>query len=102
MKPTTLLQTTLSVRGMTCGSCEQRVNRALMALPGVMDAQANHATGETQITYTAAGITPTEMAEAVSAAGYPATGVTATLASEPGGSGARAAATGCGCGRRAG
>ena len=33
--------TTLSVQGMTCGSCEQRVRRALEAIPGVEGAEVS-------------------------------------------------------------
>jgi len=34
-------QIELTVRGMTCGHCEMRVQKALKAVPGVVDAEAD-------------------------------------------------------------
>ena len=34
-------QIELTVRGMTCGHCEMRVQNALKAVPGVVDAKAD-------------------------------------------------------------
>ncbi|MSP93379.1 MAG: heavy metal translocating P-type ATPase [Myxococcales bacterium] len=62
-------QTTLAVRGMTCGHCEARVVRQLKAVPGVSDAQASAADQRVQVTH-APGLARTELTAAVIAAGY--------------------------------
>ncbi len=41
---------TISVSGMTCGSCAARIQRALQKQPGIADAQVNYATGQAVIT----------------------------------------------------
>ena len=43
----------LPVRGMTCASCSGRVERALKAAPGVVDARVNLASEEAEIDYNA-------------------------------------------------
>lgn len=63
---------TLSIQGMTCGSCEQRVRRALEALPGVESAQASRSAGQATINYNPSTVTPVAMTEALRDAGYPA------------------------------
>lgn len=64
----------LTVREMTCASCVGRVERALRAVPGVVDAQVNLATERALVTLvggSAADMLPA-LTEAVSRAGYAA------------------------------
>lgn len=63
---------TLSVHGMTCGSCEQRVGQALEALAGVESARVSRSAGQATVTYDPSAVTPGRMAEALGGVGYPA------------------------------
>ena len=63
----------LDVVGMSCASCTGRVERALAAVPGVLDAQANFATGSATVRFLAGAATPAGLAKATSDAGYAAT-----------------------------
>ena len=38
-------ETTIKVKGMVCGGCENRVKNALSQLDGVENVEANHETG---------------------------------------------------------
>ena len=70
----------LKIAGMTCASCVGRVERALRAVPGVIEATVNLATGRARVR--AFGeIDPAPLVAAVKAAGY---------AAEPVGAGAAA------------
>ncbi len=62
---------TLSVEGMTCGSCVGRVERALMAAPGVTGAEVNLATQTARIV-TDGSTGAAALAQVLTAAGYPA------------------------------
>jgi len=62
----------LTIDGMTCASCTGRVERALQASPGVLAASVNLATNSAQVRYTPGTISPTELAQRVTKAGYPA------------------------------
>ena len=57
------------VGGMTCASCTGRVERALRAVPGVLDAQVNLA-DETARLRTLAGMDEAVLAAAIADAGY--------------------------------
>ncbi len=63
---------TLEVEGMTCASCVGRVERALKAGEGVLEATVNLASETAQVRYLAGATTPTAIAELATAAGYPA------------------------------
>ncbi|WP_375259860.1 heavy metal translocating P-type ATPase [Citreimonas sp.] len=61
---------TLDIEGMSCASCAGRVERALTALPGVLDAQVNLAT-DTVVVRVLSGAVPTDaLVRAVGDAGY--------------------------------
>src|SRR5690606_35043371 len=60
----------LGLEGMTCASCVQRIQRALAALPGVVEAEVNLATAEARVAYLPGLTGPEAMVEAVAAAGY--------------------------------
>ena len=63
---------TLKVASMSCASCVGRVERALAAVPGVLEADVNLATETASLRYAQGVITPAELAAASGAAGYPA------------------------------
>ncbi len=62
----------LAVEGMTCASCVGRIERAVHALPGIVEANVNLATGKASVTYLAGSLTPSAIAEAIGKAGYQA------------------------------
>ncbi|MTD99885.1 heavy metal translocating P-type ATPase [Paracoccus sp. YIM 132242] len=70
--PDTLVTTRLTVEGMSCAACSGRVARALSARPGVADAQVNLLAGTASIRH-APGLSPADLAQAVTRLGYPAT-----------------------------
>jgi Cu+-exporting ATPase len=63
---------TFPVTGMTCAACQSRVQRALTAEPGVIDASVNLLTKSAAVRYDAAAVTPARLVEAVRATGYEA------------------------------
>jgi Cu+-exporting ATPase len=60
----------LDVHGMSCAACVGRVERALRALPGVVDASVNLATERASVHYLPATLQPAALVAAVEAAGY--------------------------------
>jgi Cu+-exporting ATPase len=67
--------------GMSCASCVGRVERALLAVPGVQQAAANFGTGEARVSF-AAPATRTAMAAALAQVGYPVVPQVVTLSVE--------------------
>ncbi|SFA84277.1 copper chaperone [Lentibacillus halodurans] len=64
------MQTTLDVRGMTCGHCESAVKGALEGLNGVQGVEVNLGTGKVDVTYNDAITNIESMREAVEEQGY--------------------------------
>jgi len=60
----------LSIIGMTCASCVNRVERALKKVPGVLDASVNLANEQASVTYVPASAGWGELKAAVEKAGY--------------------------------
>jgi len=60
------------VIGMTCAACQSRVQRALSAEPGVIDASVNLLTNSAAVRYDPATVSPQHLIEAVRATGYDA------------------------------
>ena len=60
------------VSGMTCAACQARVQRALKAQPGVVDATVNLLTGSAAVRYDPAAVTAENLVEAVRSTGYDA------------------------------
>ncbi|WP_051849244.1 heavy metal translocating P-type ATPase [Thiomonas sp. FB-Cd] len=60
----------LHVDDMTCASCVGRVERALTAVPGVIDASVNLATERASVRYIPASVQPQALIQAVVDAGY--------------------------------
>lgn len=63
---------TLTVTGMTCASCVGRVERAISAQSGVLDATVNLASETATVRYLPGATTPAQLARATTEAGYPA------------------------------
>ena len=61
---------TLGIGGMSCAACVTRVERALRALPGVVEASVNLATESASITYLPATLSPERIAHEIRAKGY--------------------------------
>jgi len=62
----------LTVTGMTCSHCEARVEKALLARPGVSHAKADHQRNACSVTFDPDAISAAELAQAVHDAGYAA------------------------------
>jgi len=60
------------VTGMTCSACQARVQRALSAEPGVIDASVNLLTNSAAVRYDPDAVSPQHLIEAVRATGYDA------------------------------
>ena len=60
------------VTGMTCATCQARVQRALASEPGVIDASVNLVTRNAAVRYDTAAVSPPRLIEAVRATGYEA------------------------------
>lgn len=76
----------LNIEGMTCASCVGRVEKALKAVPGVLNVSVNLATEKAQLAIIP-GVTPRQLADAVQQAGYEVrldnTATTAPASSKP-------------------
>lgn len=85
---TSLIQINLPIEGMTCASCVSRVERALAAVPGVVEASVNLATGAASVVHS--GASEAALIGAVQHAGYEARSpaepapATAARSSDPG------------------
>ena len=66
-------EVTLGVVGMHCAACQGRVQKALAALPGVVEAHVNLMTGQAAVTFDPAAVSPPQLAAAVRGVGYEAT-----------------------------
>jgi Cu+-exporting ATPase len=60
----------LGIEGMTCASCVRRVERAMAAVPGVVDASVNLATAEARVVYLPGLADARTIAAAVGEVGY--------------------------------
>ncbi|MBX9761035.1 MAG: heavy metal translocating P-type ATPase, partial [Beijerinckiaceae bacterium] len=60
----------LSIEGMTCASCVNRVEKALSAVPGVESAAVNLATEKASVSFVSGVTRPLDLVEAVENAGY--------------------------------
>ncbi len=60
------------VTGMTCAACQARVQRALSAEPGVIDASVNLVTKRAAVHYNPSSVSPQRLIDAVRATGYDA------------------------------
>jgi Cu+-exporting ATPase len=63
-------QIDLSITGMTCASCVNRVEKALKKTPGVLDASVNLSSEQAAVSYNSAQVAPSLLLQAVERAGY--------------------------------
>ena len=73
LPPSVLSTVTMAVAGMTCGSCQRHVQKALAELAGVRSAEVDRVRAQAIVVYDAAFVSPEDMARAIEAAGYDAT-----------------------------
>ncbi|GAB4522830.1 MAG: heavy metal translocating P-type ATPase [Roseibium sp.] len=64
---------TLNIQSMSCASCVGRVDKALEAVPGVLDVSVNLTAETATVTFTEGAVSPQDLMKASADAGYPAT-----------------------------
>lgn len=62
----------LTVDGMHCGSCSEKITAKLTAVPGVTAAAVDYQSGVAQVAYDPAKVKPDALVAAVKAAGFTA------------------------------
>lgn len=72
----------LAVEGMSCASCVGRIEAALRAVPGVVDASVNLATEKASVHYFVGAASPSDIEAAVARAGYQARSLEAADAAD--------------------
>ena len=65
-----ILQCELPVLGMTCASCVRHVEKALNAVPGVMETSVNLPLGRATVRFRSMASSPAALAKAIVDAGY--------------------------------
>ena len=65
-----MTERTIAVEGMTCGGCEQAVERAVGLLGGVQDVDAGHAAARVTVRFDPEAVAPAAIDEAIRDAGY--------------------------------
>src|SRR4051812_31654688 len=60
----------IPVSGMHCAACSARVQKALLATPGVQDAAVNLMMNDATVTFDPAVASPAELVDAIQATGY--------------------------------
>jgi Cu+-exporting ATPase len=73
LSPPATQRVTLHVTGMTCGTCAIRVRKALLGVPGVLEAEVNFATGTARVMRGTGLADDPRLLSAVVRAGYGAT-----------------------------
>jgi copper chaperone CopZ len=63
-------ETSLTVKGMTCGGCEKAVERALLMVRGVTSAQAHRDRQQVTIVYNPDDTDANKLRQAIEKAGY--------------------------------
>lgn len=69
-----MMKKTMRIEGMMCGHCEARVQKVLLALPGVESAVASSAEG-TAVVELSAEVSDADLRAAVEAQDYTVTGI---------------------------
>lgn len=70
--PPQLRKVTIPVQGMTCAACQSRIQRAVQAEPGVVDASVHLMLKQAVITYDSAVTSEASLVEAINRTGYEA------------------------------
>ncbi|SFO86841.1 heavy metal translocating P-type ATPase [Tranquillimonas alkanivorans] len=71
--PARTQKVTFNVEGMSCASCVGRVDKALAAVPGVLEATVNLAAETATVTYLEGAVSVADLQKASADMGYPAT-----------------------------
>ncbi|MGH7215049.1 MAG: heavy-metal-associated domain-containing protein [Tepidisphaeraceae bacterium] len=66
----------IKIEGMHCHKCEQTLQKALLAQPGVHEVEVDFPTGQASVLFDFDSITVSQLMQAVNGAGYHATGFT--------------------------
>ncbi len=66
----------IKIEGMHCHKCEQAIQRALSRNPGVHEVEVDFNSGQASVLYKTGSITVKQLMDAVTQAGYKATGFT--------------------------
>jgi len=61
---------TLYISGMVCGGCASNVEKALLALDGVAEAEVSHVEGRAEVSYDPAKVQPAAIKAAIEVIGY--------------------------------
>ncbi|MBB3985423.1 Cu+-exporting ATPase [Sagittula marina] len=75
--PARAADVTLSIASMSCASCVGRADKALAAIPGVLEVNVNLASETATVRYVDGAVTPADLIAASTQIGYPATVVQA-------------------------
>ena len=67
------MKTILRAQGLTCPSCVQKIEKALLGLDGVQDATVHFATGRIEVQHDAGRAGTGDLIKAVRKTGYQAT-----------------------------
>ena len=70
--PARVLEVDLNIADMTCASCVARLEKAFLAVPGVVSAEVNLASESARLRYLEGAVTPQDLTAASAATGYPA------------------------------
>jgi copper chaperone len=65
-----MIEKTLSVEGMSCAHCKASVEGELKALPGIVKAEADVATGTVEVRYDEGALSTEDLKGAIEEAGY--------------------------------
>ncbi|HYE90422.1 MAG TPA: heavy-metal-associated domain-containing protein [Terriglobales bacterium] len=63
-------QVDLRVDGMSCGACEQRIQRALAQIDGVLQSAADHRAARVRVMFDPARTSDSDLRSCVERAGY--------------------------------
>ena len=63
-------QVELRVKGMSCGACEQRIQRALAQVDGVVQSAADHRAAQVRVLFDPARTSEHDVRSSVERAGY--------------------------------
>ena len=66
----------IRIEGMHCHKCEQSIQKALSAFPGVHEVDVDFASGQASVLFDRGSVSVSKLMEAVNEAGYHATGFT--------------------------
>lgn len=78
-----MTETTLHVKGMTCGHCQEQVAKSLRTLPGVKDVSVDLSAGTAHVAYEEGQVSHRDLVGAVSGAGYQVAESSQTVAARP-------------------